>query len=533
MQFISMLTAGARPLLVPSQTRRLQTVGGVYKLCHTREECSRLIPFRSIDGQCCDCFSDYVMAQQAPKDGGHAPGFSSSGADTSFINPADRFWSLYIDDAEKYDKVRLERWNGDTGDILIFQWTRVYLQQVQRRGSPSARGPIYAALATEIEDFRMEDAISWIVSLLHIAVLLFFIGLLILLFSVNRSIGIIMAIFMTAGALAYIVLSVLPVVTYRSPYRTPLSPAIRVMTLLAWPLYESLIHYLWEHDIDGSIFAHVSGLRFLATKFSNDNLYSHLNAVRYSKAREQIVARSVEANVSNWTELEWSRYHCKALKHLHESVDQLNEIAIFCDALTSMLDSLYSDSDRSLIQRSFELRAFLILDLDIYTLLRKLFEGATHTQNLSATSGSHWISSAMSLVRALMRDCNSFNEDIIHGGNNFSGAHLIVSSLLDSQCLSPSFYSFIQSPPQHVDETFWYSLASIRADLFAVYLDNPHLNAEADSTFFRSSEPYIFRLLRLVFVVRESDTWLHDTEDLWRGRSDSRRDRQSDHRHGL
>ncbi|KZV74684.1 hypothetical protein PENSPDRAFT_551410, partial [Peniophora sp. CONT] len=227
-------------------------------------------------------------------------------------------WSLYMDDAEKHDKIRLERWKGDTDGILIFiliftglfaatiaallaltipqlssdsgdetavllsqvlsvlvnhtennalpagastdysfeastsavwvnslwlvslflalvcalaatlvqQWSRAYLQQVQRRGNPSIRGPVYAALATEIENFRMEDAISWMIWTLHIAVLLFFAGLLVMISSINPRIGIVLAAFSAAGALGYIILTLLPIATYRSPYRTPLTGVV-------------------------------------------------------------------------------------------------------------------------------------------------------------------------------------------------------------------------------------------------------------------------------------------------------------------
>lgn len=38
----------------------------------------------------------------------------------TFIDPQDKFWSMYLSDAEKYDKFRIESWKGDTEGILIF-----------------------------------------------------------------------------------------------------------------------------------------------------------------------------------------------------------------------------------------------------------------------------------------------------------------------------------------------------------------------------------------------------------------------------
>ncbi|VDB85461.1 unnamed protein product [Peniophora sp. CBMAI 1063] len=218
---------------------------------------------------------------QAPQNNAPNAGSASIGPDTTFVNPSDKFWSLYIEDAEKYDKVRLERWKGDTDGILIFtglfaatvatfvvstipslcpdsgdqsavllaqvlsvlvnntdngtlpdgappsysfeastssvwinslwlvslflslvcalgatlaqQWARIYLQQVQRRGSPSVRGPQYAALTQELENFHMEDVITWVISMLHVAVLLFFAGLPILIYPTDRRVGIVLA----------------------------------------------------------------------------------------------------------------------------------------------------------------------------------------------------------------------------------------------------------------------------------------------------------------------------------------------------
>ncbi|KZV72682.1 hypothetical protein PENSPDRAFT_683582 [Peniophora sp. CONT] len=207
--------------------------------------------------------------------------------DNVFLNPSDKFWNLYIVDAEKHDKIRLERWKGDTDGILIFtglfaaavatflvstipslspdtgdetvallsqifavlgnqtgqnvqstdpllhafkpspstvwvnslwvsslilslvsalaatlvqQWSRVYSQGTQRRGSPNIRGPVYAALAHGVDRFHMEGAILSVVSLLHVAVMLFFAGFLVLLWSTNPVVAIVSSTLTATGA---------------------------------------------------------------------------------------------------------------------------------------------------------------------------------------------------------------------------------------------------------------------------------------------------------------------------------------------
>jgi hypothetical protein len=38
----------------------------------------------------------------------------------TFVNPKDKFWSLYLEGADAEDKARVENWKGDTDGILIF-----------------------------------------------------------------------------------------------------------------------------------------------------------------------------------------------------------------------------------------------------------------------------------------------------------------------------------------------------------------------------------------------------------------------------
>ncbi|KZV70547.1 hypothetical protein PENSPDRAFT_543315, partial [Peniophora sp. CONT] len=67
--------------------------------------------------------------------------------------------------------------------ILVQQWARQYTQDTQRSGSPSARGPVHLVLSSGIDKFWMEDAIGFITSLIHVAVALFFAGLMVFLLS--------------------------------------------------------------------------------------------------------------------------------------------------------------------------------------------------------------------------------------------------------------------------------------------------------------------------------------------------------------
>ena len=64
-----------------------------------------------------DMSSPGVMGSHSPPQASDAS-YSQSG--NTFIDPQDKFWSLYLSDAEKYDNFRLESWKGDAEGILIF-----------------------------------------------------------------------------------------------------------------------------------------------------------------------------------------------------------------------------------------------------------------------------------------------------------------------------------------------------------------------------------------------------------------------------
>ncbi|KAI0026810.1 hypothetical protein K488DRAFT_7144, partial [Vararia minispora EC-137] len=68
---------------------------------------------------------------------------------------------------------------------LVQQWTRTYLADAQRRGSPRLRGPVHSYLRAGIERFGFSYAVDAIVALLHISVSLFAAGFLVFLLDVN------------------------------------------------------------------------------------------------------------------------------------------------------------------------------------------------------------------------------------------------------------------------------------------------------------------------------------------------------------
>ncbi|KAJ6471613.1 hypothetical protein C8R47DRAFT_1077260 [Mycena vitilis] len=116
---------------------------------------------------------------------------------------------------------------------LIEQWAREFLHRTERKPSPIQRAQIFSFLYFGVRRFGMHSMVDVIPLLLHVSLMLFLAGLVAFLLPINHIImGLIAAIL--AGFLAvYGILTVLPVLSLDSPYRTPFSN-------LVWRLFHKL-----------------------------------------------------------------------------------------------------------------------------------------------------------------------------------------------------------------------------------------------------------------------------------------------------
>ncbi|KZV76247.1 hypothetical protein PENSPDRAFT_726168, partial [Peniophora sp. CONT] len=106
---------------------------------------------------------------------------------------------------------------------LVQQWVRSYQHDGNRHASLGRCGPVRAALSLGIERFHMKDAVAMMTFLLHVSVFLFCAGMIVLLFSMNTVIAVILSVLMATGGLIYLGFSILPILRHDSPYRTPLT----------------------------------------------------------------------------------------------------------------------------------------------------------------------------------------------------------------------------------------------------------------------------------------------------------------------
>lgn len=103
------------------------------------------------------------------------------------------------------------------------QWARRYLQQAQAQTTLYKRARTREYSFQGAQAFRLSQAVEAVPALLHVAVFLFFAGLVNFLFSVDTTVGrVIFGVMCFVGG-TYILLTFLPNFRPNCPYRTPFS----------------------------------------------------------------------------------------------------------------------------------------------------------------------------------------------------------------------------------------------------------------------------------------------------------------------
>ncbi|KAJ7132538.1 hypothetical protein C8R44DRAFT_978070 [Mycena epipterygia] len=100
------------------------------------------------------------------------------------------------------------------------------MQRAEMRPSPIIRARIFSYLYFGLRRFGMHKVVEFIPLLLHMSLLLFFAGLVAFLIPVNRALMTMTAILLGVIAAAYAYLTVLPIFSSDSPYRTALSNVV-------------------------------------------------------------------------------------------------------------------------------------------------------------------------------------------------------------------------------------------------------------------------------------------------------------------
>ena len=104
-----------------------------------------------------------------------------------------------------------------------------------------------------VESFKMATIVEGIPTVLHVAVVLFILGLIQFLFSVNLIVAsAVLGIFLLLVSL-YFGMTILPIVWAECPYRTPFSVLVRYAVIWPMNLIYKILHKIYMATSDGSL----------------------------------------------------------------------------------------------------------------------------------------------------------------------------------------------------------------------------------------------------------------------------------------
>jgi Family of unknown function (DUF6535) len=144
---------------------------------------------------------------------------------------------------------------------MLQQWARRYVETPKVPNEPNHRARVRWFLFHGTDIYKMRLLVKIAPRLLHLSVYLFFAGLVITFHTINRKVAIIVDVSVGLFGLAFIMLSILPCLDLKCPYRTPMSdilwrPCHMFLSFTAHCLHwlvKRLYRYSLEASLDGII----------------------------------------------------------------------------------------------------------------------------------------------------------------------------------------------------------------------------------------------------------------------------------------
>ncbi|KAG6816515.1 hypothetical protein H0H87_005517 [Tephrocybe sp. NHM501043] len=192
---------------------------------------------------------------------------------------------------------------------LVQQWIRDYLQRVQRYSQSQKRARIRGFLFAGIQKWKMEEVVEIIPTLLHLSLLLFFVGLCIFIGQINQAVTAFIVVIMFFSLAFYFFATFAPLLDPSAPYETPLSP-------LLWRILQNMLHKRAYHvrlsDLNSSSWE---------TELASKNL---------GIAREQIATRPAQKEDSIFHE-------SRALNWVYSEITDDQELERFVECIPGFL----------------------------------------------------------------------------------------------------------------------------------------------------------------------------------------------------
>lgn len=106
--------------------------------------------------------------------------------------------------------------------VLVKQWLQAYVAPIFQ-GTPKDHGRIRHFRYLGMEEWHVPLIVGLLPTCLHLSLFLFFVGLVVFMFTLNFVIGSIVGCVASAASLIYIITNILPLWNHQCPYKTPIS----------------------------------------------------------------------------------------------------------------------------------------------------------------------------------------------------------------------------------------------------------------------------------------------------------------------
>ena len=218
---------------------------------------------------------------------------------------------------------------------LMQQWARRYRQLAQAETTLYKRARTRAYLFQGVELFGLSQAVEAVPALLHVAVFLFFAGLIDFLFSIDTTVGRVILGVMCAFAAIYIFLTFLPNLRPNCPYRTPFSREVLKWVLVVIMAPALLIIWILRNSIPSNKFGMVrKRFLLLIRRLRNSMPGDKFEAVRKRLRR---FVRSLQSTMSDAMQSLEEEIDKKALQWTVETVDDEDDIETFIEGIPEFL----------------------------------------------------------------------------------------------------------------------------------------------------------------------------------------------------
>jgi hypothetical protein len=283
--------------------------------------------------------------------------------------------------------------------VFIQQWAQSYLEATQGRHSPHERARIRVFHAEGLEDLYLNRVTRAVPILIHISLFLFFSGLPIFLFNVNRTVFNVVVTWLALCVTGYACITLMPIFCKNSPYYSPLSSSIWwCVTNTPFIIYQLLTKFISR---DSSVF------RWYHTHYTRSHLpWPSLRAMHKAAGR---FALQLSSDIDY-----------RALSWMFKTLNDDDEFEQFFDALPSLHGSkALKDAESKFIAPNEESLSHALIGMMDRTLLSELVSEEVKQRRIiictKAVGATSLLGPGWTLRRVLCGEWHGFSRSIHFG----------------------------------------------------------------------------------------------------------------------